>query len=170
MSRSRSTRLFTLCPAVPKLSLVDCIVLECLIVSVVEPEAQFQRIDSTLSSIVSPYFCKFVFQLDPRRFPHIRAAPMLNDVSNPISRLDRSLSVLAHRAIRNYTKFLFVLLTPNALELVQGLTMLNLEGDILVGEKAVGGDHVCVYISASTPLRKALDGEAGTPCDVYDFI
>lgn len=95
---------------------------------------------------------------------------MLNCVFNSISQLDRPLSVLARSAVRNYSEFLFVLLTPNALELVQGLTRLNEDGDILVGEKVVGGGHVCVYIPASTPLRKALDGEAGTPCDVYDFI
>ena len=155
---------------VPELSLADCVVLENFILSVVGPEAKFPRITSTLSSIISPNFRKFVLELNLREFPHIYSAAIQSVVFDSVGKLDGTLSVLAQNAVRNCDTFLFVLLTHHALELVRKLTSLNEEGDILAGEKVVGGGHSCVYIPASTPLGQTLDGDARIQCDVNDFI
>ena len=88
-----------------------------------------------------------------------------------VSRLDRPLCTLAKRIIgEDSGGLLFILLTHNALELAQKLTELNREGDILVGEKVVGGGHSGVYIPAMTPLQEALDGKAGRVCNVDSFL
>lgn len=155
---------------VPKLSLSGCAVLENLFISVVGPETKFRRISSTLSSITSPYFRKLILESNLREFPHIYCGAVRNVVSDSVSRLDYPLAVLAQNAVRGRGRLLFILLTHNALELAQKLTGLNKEGDILTGDKIVGGGHSCVYIPASTPLRRAPDGEAGTPCNVYNFL
>ena len=155
---------------VPALSLVDCVVLENFILSVVGPEAKFPRITSTLSSIISPNFRKFVLELNLREFPHIYSAAIQSVVFDSIGRLDMPLSVLAQNAVRNRNTFSFILLTHHAWELVQKLTSLNKEGDILAGERVVGGGHSCVYIPASTSFGQTLNGDAGITCDVNDFI
>jgi hypothetical protein len=155
---------------VPKLSLSDCAVLEHLFISVVGPETKFRRISSTLSSITSSYFRKLILELNLRELPHIHCEAVKNVASDSVSRLDRPLAVLAQNAVRDRGRFLFVLVMYNALEFAQKLTGLNKEGDILAGDKVVGGDHSCVYIPASTPLGQALVGTAGTPCDLYDFL
>ena len=144
--------------------------MEHLIISVVGPEARFRRITSMLYSIASPSFRKFILESNLREFPHIYSGAVQNAVFDSIGQLDRPLSALAQSAVQNRDIFLFILLTHNALELVQKLTGLNKEGDILAGAKIVGGGHSCVYIPASTPLGQALDGAAGTPCNIYDFL
>ena len=155
---------------VSELSLVECVVLEHFILSVVGPGAKFPRITSTLTSIISPNFRKFVVELNLPEFLHFYPTATQNAVFNSVSELDQPLSVLARNAIRNRSTFLFIFLTRHALELVQKLTGLNQVGDILVGENIVGGGHSCVYIPASTPLRRTLNGDARTPCDALDFI
>jgi hypothetical protein len=88
-----------------------------------------------------------------------------------VSQLDRPLCALAKRIAReDKGRLLFILLTHSTLELAQQLTELNREGDILAGEKVVGGDHSCVYIPAMTSLRETMDGKGGTACDIYDFL
>ena len=155
---------------VPKLSLSDCAVLEHLFISVVGPETKFRRISATLSSITSSYFRKLVLESNLRELPHIYCEAIQNATSNSVGRLDRPLAVLAQNAVRDRGRFLFVLLMHNALEFAQKLIGLNMEGDILAGDKVVGGDHSCVYITASTPLGQALVGTAGTPCDLDEFL
>lgn len=123
-----------------------------------------------LSSIVSPSFHKFILESNLREFPHIYSGAVHGAVSDSVNRLDRPLSALAQSAAQNCGRFLFILLTHNALELVQRLSGLNKEGDILAGEKIVGGGHSCIHIPASTPLGQAVDGAAGIPCNIYDFL
>lgn len=123
-----------------------------------------------LSSITSSHFRKFVLESNLQELPDIYCGSVQNIISNSISQLDPPLVALAQKAVRNRGRLLFILLTHNALELVQKLTGFNEEGDILAGEKVVGSGHSCVYIPASTPLRRSLHGEAGTRCDLYDFL
>lgn len=87
-----------------------------------------------------------------------------------VSKLDRPLSTLAQRISREVGgRLLFILLTHNALEIAQSLVELNREGDLLVGEKVIGGDHSCLYISAAASLE-ALDGQGWTACNIHDFL
>jgi len=82
---------------------------------------------------------------------------MQDHLANNIGQLDRPLYTLAKGVTRSgQGRFLFVLLAHNALKIAQRLTELNGEGDIMTGEKIVGGDHACVYTPALTPLRQAV--------------
>lgn len=156
---------------VPKISLSECAVLESLFISVVGPEASFHRIISMCSSVVSPHLRKLTLEATLRDFPDIYCSVVQNALVNGVSRLDRPLCTLAKRIIReDEGGLLFILLSHNALRLAQRLTELNREGDMLVGEKVVGGEHSCVYIPAMTPLQEVLDGKAGRICNVDDFL
>ena len=155
---------------VPELSLVDCVVLENFILSVVGPEAKFPQITSTPSSVIFPNFRKFVLELNLWEFPQVYSIAIQSIVFNSVGKLDGPLSVLAHNAVRNRGTFMFILFTHHALELVQKLISLSEEGDILAGDKVFGGSHSCVYIPASAPLGQTLNGDAEIPCDVHDFV
>lgn len=105
-----------------------------------------------ISSITSSHFRKFVLETNLREFPHIYSQAMQDNLTNRISQLDRPLSTLAKNATRcGQGRFLFILLAYNALKLVQRLTELNGEGDIVTGEKIIGGDYACARIPALTP-------------------
>ena len=145
--------------------------MESLFISVVGPEASFGRIASMYDSVVSPRFRKLMLEATLRDFPDIYCDDVRTVLENGVSRLDLPLCTLAKRIIReDQSRLLFILLTHNALELAQKLIELNKEGDILVGEKVVGGEHSCVYIPAMTPLHGALDEKAGRVCNVDDFL
>lgn len=156
---------------VPEVSLSKCTVLEHLFVSVVGPETSFRRIASMLSSIASSRLRKVVLEAALREFPDIYCSVVRNVLMDGVSRLDQPLGELAKRIVlEDKEKLLFILLTHNALELAQQLTELSKEGDILIGEKVVGGDHSCMYIPATTCLRETMAGKAGSICDVRDFL
>lgn len=156
---------------VPKISLSECTALEYLSINIVGPETRFYRIASILSSIVSPGFRKFVLDVALREFPDIYCSAIRNVLVDGVSRVDRPLCTLARRIVReDKGELLFILLTHNVLELAQQLTELNREGNILAGEKVIGGGHSCVYIPAETSLREVLDGKGGAACDVNDFL
>ena len=154
-----------------KISLSDCVLLEHLVVSVVGPEASFPRINSMISSIASSHFRKFVFEVNLREFPHIYSQAMQDNLANRIGQLDRPLYTLAKNTARGgHGRFLFILLAHNVLKLVQQLTELSGEGDIVTGEKIVGGDHTCVYIPALTSVRKAVSGETKMTYSIHSFL
>ena len=156
---------------VPNISLSECTVLEFLFISVVGPETSFNRIASILYSVVSPRFRKVVLEAALREFPDIYCSVVRSFLVDGVSQLDQPLCALAKRIVReDREKFLFILLTHNALELAQQLTEFNREGDILTGEKVIGGGHSCVYIPATTCLRETLDGKAGLICDICGFL
>ena len=124
-----------------------------------------------LYSVVSPHFHKVVLEATLREFPDIYCSVVREILVDGVSRLDQPLYTLAKRIVReDKEKLLFILLTHNALELAQQLTELNREGNILTGEKVIGGGHSCVYIPAATCLRETLDGKAGSICDIRDFL
>lgn len=146
-------------------------VLEFLFISIVGPETSFRRIAQILSSIASPQFHKVALEATLQEFPDIYCSVVRKILVDGVSRLDRPLCALAKRIVReDKGRLLFILLTHGALGLAQQLTQLNGEGDILAGEKIVGGDHSCVYIPATTSLRETLGGKGGTACDIYDFL
>ena len=122
------------------------------------------------SSIASSRFRKFVLEVTLREFPEIYCSAVQNALADGVGRLDRPLCTLAKRAACEEGRLLFILLTHDALEFAQQLTELNKEGDILAGEKVLGGDHSCVYIPATTSLREAFNGKAGTACNIDDFL
>ena len=105
-----------------------------------------------------------------REFPEIYCSAVQNALADGVGRLDRPLCTLTKRAACEEGRLLFILLTHDALEFAQQLTELNKEGDILAGEKVLGGDHSCVYILATTSLREAFNGKAGTACNIDDFL
>ena len=153
------------------ISLSDCVLLEYLVVNVVGPEVPFGRVDAMISSITSSSFRKFVFEVNLREFPHIYSQVMQDSLANRIGQLDRPLHTLAKNAVRSGRgRFSFILLAHNALKLVRQLTKLNGEGDIVTGEKIVGGDYACVYIPAFTSPRKAVSSDTETAYSVHDFL
>lgn len=96
---------------------------------------------------------------------------MEDDLTDRIGRLDRSLRTLAKNFARcSQGRFLFVLLAYNASKLAQKLTGLNGEGDIVIGEKIVGGDCACVHIPALTPLPQAAGDRKEAACNAYKFM
>ena len=124
-----------------------------------------------LDSVSSTRFRKVVLEAALREFPDIYCSVVRNILMDGVSQLDEPLCALAKRIVREEKeKLLFILLTHNALELVQQLTQFNREGDILTGEKVLGGGHSCVYIPATTCLRETLDGKAGSICDTHNFL
>ena len=138
---------------------------------IVGPEASFQRIASVLSSITSANFRTFILETSLREFPHIYCGVVQNCLADGLIELDRPLQKLATSAIRGgQGRLLFALLAHNASKLVQLLTELNKEGDILVGEKVVGGDCSCLYIPALVPFKQALEERKGVACNLHEFL
>lgn len=145
--------------------------LEYLFVGVVGPEAPFERISFALSSIASPHFRKFILETSLREFPHLYCVVVQNCLMDGLTQLDRPLRVLANNASkRGQGRLLFALVAHNAPKLIRHLTELNKQGDILVGEKMVGGDCCCVYIPALIPLKRALEEGAGIACNLDEFL
>lgn len=146
-------------------------VLESLVISIVGPETSFRRIASMTNSITSLRLRKFVLEANLREFPDIYCSAVRSTLVDGVGRLDRPLCALAKRIAReDKGRLLFILLTHDTLELVQQLIELNREGDILVGDKVIAGNHSCVYIPAMTSLRESLDGKGAALCDIYDFL
>ena len=124
-----------------------------------------------LSSITSSNFRKFILETSLREFSHIYCGVVQNCLVDGLVQLDRPLQKLATDAIQGgQGKLLFALLAHNASTLVQPLNELNKQGDILVGEKVVGGDCSCVYIPALVPLKQALEEGKGGPCNLHQFL
>jgi len=124
-----------------------------------------------ISSITSPHFRKFVLEVNLREFPHIYSRVMQNNLASNIGRLDRPLCTLAKNAARgDQGRFLFILLAYNAVKFVQQLTELNGEGDIVTGEKTVGGNYTCVYIPALAPLRQTVGSETEITYSICNFV
>lgn len=145
--------------------------MEFLSISAVGPETSFRRIVSMLSSVASVRLRKFMLEANLREFTDIYNGVVRSALVDGVGRLDRPLSTLAKRiACEGDGRLLFILLTHNALEMAQRLVELNREGDVLVGEKVIGGDHSCLYISAAASLRETPDGQGWTACNVHDFL
>lgn len=124
-----------------------------------------------ISSITSLRFRKFVLEANLREFPHIHSRAVQDNLTDKIGQLDRPLCTLAKNSTRaGDGKLLFVLLAHNALGLVQRLTELNAEGDIVVGEKIIGGDYACVYIPALVHLRRVIGRETEMSYSICEFL
>ena len=96
---------------------------------------------------------------------------MQDDLANRIGQLDQPLRTLAQNVTqRGQGRFLFILLAHNASKLVQQLTELNGEGDIVTGEKIVGGDYVCVHTPALTSHLRAAGSETQLVCSIYNLL
>lgn len=145
--------------------------LEYLFIGVVGPEASFRRIATQLSSITSPHFRKFILETNLREFPHLYSGVVQGHLADGLIQLDKPLGILATNVnTGGLGRFLFVLLAYNASNLIQHLTELNRQGDILVGEKVIGGNCSCVYIPALAPINLALEGGTRITCNVYEFL
>ena len=124
-----------------------------------------------LSSIASSHFRKFILETSLREFPHLYCGDVQNRLAEGLVKLDRPLRTLATNAIQGgQGRLLFALLAYNASKLIRRLTELNTQGDILVGEKVIGGECSCVYIPALVPLKQALEGGMKMTCDLYEYL
>ena len=149
----------------------DCVLLESLVVNVVGPEVSFPRVKYILSTITSSHFRKFVLEANLREFPQIYSRTIQDNLADGIGQLDQPLYTLAESATRGGRgRFLSILLAHNALELVQQLTELNGEGDIVAGEKIVGGNYTCTYIPALTSLRGAASIDSEITYSVFSSL
>lgn len=124
-----------------------------------------------LSSITSSHFRKFILEASLREFPHLYCGVIQNRIADGLTQLSRPLYNLAVNAIQGgQGRLLFALLAHNASRLVRQLTELNRQGDILVGEKTVGGDCSCLYIPALVPMKQALEEGMGITCNAHEFL